>query len=70
MKEEQSSAFDDAEDKSWDNEDEEDSGESEKRFITFFIFFIESQRNFKKSCSTTGKPTRSFATERVSLDSV
>ena len=22
------------------------------------------------SCSTTGKPTRSFATERVSLDSV
>ncbi len=27
-----------------------------------WIFFIH--------CSTTGKPTRSFATERVSLDSV
>ena len=24
----------------------------------------------KQTCSTTGKPTRSFATERVSLDSV
>jgi hypothetical protein len=24
----------------------------------------------KTDCSTTGKPTRSFATERVSLDSV
>ncbi len=24
----------------------------------------------KGNCSTTGKPTRSFATERVSLDSV
>jgi hypothetical protein len=26
--------------------------------------------NYSMGCSTTGKPTRSFATERVSLDSV
>ncbi len=31
--------------------------------------FIETE-NANDSCSTTGKPTRSFATERVSLDSV
>jgi hypothetical protein len=32
-----------------------------------FIFLHYSSRH---TCSTTGKPTRSFATERVSLDSV
>jgi hypothetical protein len=47
VKEEQSSAFDDAEDKSWDNEDEEDSGESEKRFITF-LFFYRKLKEFQK----------------------
>ncbi len=30
-------------------------------------YFIDKT---EKNCSTTGKPTRSFATERVSLDSV
>ncbi len=39
VKEEQCSA----EDKSWDNEDKEESGESEKRSIFyFFIFLLES----------------------------
>jgi hypothetical protein len=38
VKEEQSSA----EEKSWDNEDKEESGESEKRFIfNFFVFLLE-----------------------------
>ncbi len=31
--------------------------------IVFLLFLLDD-------CSTTGKPTRSFATERVSLDSV
>jgi hypothetical protein len=46
-------------------------------FFKFYIFY-ENNTNFSLSnrffmnnkCSTTGKPTRSFATERVSLDSV
>jgi hypothetical protein len=33
-------------------------------------FFVVCTVANKNSCSTTGKPTRSFATERVSLDSV
>ncbi len=36
VKEEQSSA----EDKSGDNEDKEESGESEKRFIFYFLVFL------------------------------
>ncbi len=33
--------------------------------------WMEARASFGKThCSTTGKPTRSFATERVSLDSV
>ncbi len=45
---------------------------STHRFI-LLLFGISKRfkRRFRKSsCSTTGKPTRSFATERVSLDSV
>ncbi len=37
---------------------------STKKLGQFFSFLL------KEHCSTTGKPTRSFATERVSLDSV
>ncbi len=39
---------------------------------SFLLFIFEKwcKSTFKKYCSTTGKPTRSFATERVSLDSV
>jgi hypothetical protein len=36
VKEEQSSA----EDNSWNNEDKEESGESEKRFIFYFLVFL------------------------------
>ncbi len=36
---------------------------SKESLATLFPYFLEY-------CSTTGKPTRSFATERVSLDSV
>ncbi len=35
-----------------------------KLFLSFAFYFTH------ECCSTTGKPTRSFATERVSLDSV
>jgi hypothetical protein len=31
---------------------------------------FKTQTSHNVQCSTTGKPTRSFATERVSLDSV
>ncbi len=37
--------------------------------VSVLLFRIQS-RNWIGICSTTGKPTRSFATERVSLDSV
>jgi hypothetical protein len=33
-------------------------------------FSLSAHKNKSQYCSTTGKPTRSFATERVSLDSV
>ncbi len=39
------------------------------RFKVEFCLF-PSQKYSAYPCSTTGKPTRSFATERVSLDSV
>jgi hypothetical protein len=32
--------------------------------------FYQYSLSYIQYCSTTGKPTRSFATERVSLDSV
>jgi hypothetical protein len=36
----------------------------------YLVFRIYNRSLAKQYCSTTGKPTRSFATERVSLDSV
>ncbi len=48
-------------------------GQSHKMCIFKVIFSMLSEafwRCFHSYCSTTGKPTRSFATERVSLDSV
>ncbi len=38
-------------------------------FFSFLDSTIEELAH-EQRCSTTGKPTRSFATERVSLDSV
>jgi hypothetical protein len=39
--------------------------------FTFMEYFLpQTGKNTDHQCSTTGKPTRSFATERVSLDSV
>jgi hypothetical protein len=40
------------------------------RFNDFSKYFFGGFFFFFRTCSTTGKPTRSFATERVSLDSV
>ncbi len=37
--------------------------------VEFFEGLVSGQGKVT-NCSTTGKPTRSFATERVSLDSV
>ena len=47
--------------------------EAMQRYNRFTNLFLEAMQRYnirRYICSTTGKPTRSFATERVSLDSV
>ena len=46
--------------------------EGERLGLRLVLLPLTAIRNVHNSfdCSTTGKPTRSFATERVSLDSV
>ncbi len=41
-----------------------------KKSSKLSVICIVKVQKLKHYCSTTGKPTRSFATERVSLDSV
>ncbi len=44
---------------------------TKKKVRAFLLILIPRvQLGIDTECSTTGKPTRSFATERVSLDSV
>jgi hypothetical protein len=47
----------------------EESPQPARSKITEDLLYLVASQPFY-SCSTTGKPTRSFATERVSLDSV